>query len=179
MNSCTTESSVTRELPMRIEPSSQSVNGAVCVVSSVGISSIIGQLCRSRASYMLSANCRYDSLTWLIDLPLFRWQRLKDSPRPFLNEMIGDGSSHPKLLLQLLARFGFGLRPLRLILPQALALLFNSLPYYLFPFRRISAVRPQHTLPVPDLFKHGVSSSPNESFRIFAKLIELDLSVVI
>jgi hypothetical protein len=33
VNSCTTESSVTRELPMRIEPSSQSVNGTVCVVS--------------------------------------------------------------------------------------------------------------------------------------------------
>ena len=49
VNSRTTQSSVTRELPMRIDPSSQSVRGAIWVVSSVTLAYIIHYIRSARA----------------------------------------------------------------------------------------------------------------------------------
>src|SRR5215470_12276427 len=115
----------------------------------------------------------------LIDLFLFRRLRLKNSSSPFSNEVVSDGACHPKLFLQFLSRFRFGRWVLRLVVPQACTFVLHSLPDELLTFGRILPVRPDDSLAVTKLVKLRVSGLPNESLRVFTKLVEFDLSIVI
>src|SRR5215472_18225697 len=117
------------------------------------------------------------TLSTLIDLSLFRRLRFKNSSSPFSNEVVSDGACHPKLFLQFLpasvsAAGSCGRLSHRRVRSRCTAFRMSSLPSGVYsPSGRMTG------LAVTKLVKLRVSGLPNESLRVFTKLVEFDLSI--